>query len=46
MVTGDYTVFPNDLTEIDIWHKRLSHSSSKGLKILSKQGILPKGIND
>ena len=30
-----------NLTEADLWHKRLSHISKKGLEALFKQGILP-----
>ena len=38
-------IVSNDkLTEEDLWHKRLSHVSGKGLKILSEQGTLPKGV--
>lgn len=33
-------------SEGDLWHKRLSHINSKGLDILSNQGILPKGLCD
>ena len=38
-------IVSNDkLTEGDLWHKRLSHISGKGLKILSEQDIIPKGV--
>ena len=30
-----------NLAEVDLWRKRLSHISQKGLEALSKQGILP-----
>ena len=31
------------LIEEDLWHRRLFHISEKRLKILSEQGIIPKG---
>lgn len=34
----------NKLTKGYLWHKRLSHISGKGLKILSEQGLLPRGL--
>ncbi|KAA0059756.1 Retrovirus-related Pol polyprotein from transposon TNT 1-94 [Cucumis melo var. makuwa] len=38
-------IVSNDkLTEGDLWHIRLSRISGKGLKILSEQGIIPKGV--
>ncbi|XP_031741722.1 uncharacterized protein LOC116403917 [Cucumis sativus] len=38
-------IVSNDmLTEGNLWHKRLSHISGKGLKMLSEQRILPKGV--
>ncbi|XP_038904504.1 uncharacterized protein LOC120090876 [Benincasa hispida] len=40
---GAYVATTNEITEADVWHKRLSHISAKGLEVLSKQGILPKG---
>lgn len=46
MMTEVYAISPNDLIEAKILHKRLSHISFKGLKILYKQGILPQGIKD
>lgn len=44
MLNGAYTIAKTILTEVDLWHKRLSHISSKGMEALSKQGILPEGI--
>ena len=37
-------VYNDMLTEGDLWHRRLSHISEKGLKLLLEQGILPKGV--
>ncbi|XP_038885858.1 uncharacterized mitochondrial protein AtMg00300-like [Benincasa hispida] len=46
MMTSAYTVSSSNLTEADLWHKRLCHISEKGMQALSKQGILPKGISE
>ena len=35
-----------NLTEVDLWHKRLSHISQKRFEALSKQGILPQEISN
>lgn len=39
------TATSTQLTEGDMWHKRLSHISNKGIEELTKQGILPTGIS-
>ena len=44
MIEEANTVLSLNLTEADIWHKRLSHISQKGLEALSKQDILPQDI--
>ena len=40
------TISNDMLTERDSWHRRLSHISGKGLKVLSEQGILHKGVTE
>lgn len=46
MLNEAYTITEIVLTEVDQWHKRLSNISSKGMQTLSRQGILPQGINE
>ena len=44
MIDEANIVLALNLTEDDLWHKRLSHISQKGLEALSKQDILPLDI--
>lgn len=46
MVQSALTVTESSVTEEDLWHKRLSHISGKGLQELAKQGLLPHGTGN
>ncbi|XP_038880520.1 uncharacterized mitochondrial protein AtMg00300-like [Benincasa hispida] len=46
LLLGMFDSIDEDPTEDELWHKRLSHISVKGLQVLSKQGILPKGFGN
>lgn len=35
MLIGAYTITSNELIEVDVWHKTLSHISAKGIEALS-----------
>lgn len=44
MVASSLTCTCNDLTDADLWHKRLFHIRAKEIRELTKQGLLPKGL--